>query len=444
MNILILYNSSQTYTNAVYEHLANFASYSEHRIFFAHCDETSHININLNLFDAVCIHFSIRLPFDQISSSLEQAFMAFRGLKFLFIQDEYDFTKRAWYWINKLGIQLVFTCVPFDGIETVYPKLEFPHTRFVSNLTGYVPELLPPVDSLTMPSERSLVIGYRGRPLPVRYGQLGIDKVRIGRTVKLYCDHNSIDSDISWSERDRIYGQAWYEFVASCRAMLGTESGSNVFDWDGDLQSKIVNYTKTHIQPTNREIYENVVRPMEINGLMNQVSPRIFEAIASRTVLVLYEGKYSSIIRPYEHFIPLKRDGSNLDEVFGLLNNDSFVDSMSESAFQDVIASGKYSYSLYSKMLDDELNTSLSLLDAFPAPLLFSKDASPSVITSFPIRTPLAALIPSPTTLVNTFLYAQNIKNLVRRLFVYSWLHLPKSAHLFLKPILLPYMKNFI
>lgn len=432
MNVLILYNSTQTFTNTVYEHLACFGVHSDHRVFYAHADATSDLNVDLGAFDAVGIHYSIRLPFDQVSPSVAHAFETFCGLKFLFIQDEYDFPKRAWHWIQKLGIQLVFTVVPEAGIETVYPKAEFPHTRFVTNLTGYVPETLPPTQALPPPSERTIVVGYRGRPIPIRYGQLGIEKVAIGQSVKSYCDEQGVSNDIAWSEQARIYGPKWYDFVVSCRSMLGSESGSNVFDWDGNLTKVIEQYCLEKPGATDEDIYRNVIRAREIDGLMNQVSPRVFEAIASRTILVLYEGNYSGVIRPGDHFIALKKDGSNLANVVRSLKNDAYVDAMADRAFQDVIVSGKYSYKTFVGMVDKEWERSLTALGCYPRPSAKFADRPLTPITTRPIRANPPQ--PSTDTIIHTVVGSLGARDLAKRSAIYLWWKLPESVRLILKP----------
>src|SRR3954465_7783587 len=116
MNILFLYNSTQTYTNTVFEQINSFARFSRHAAFFCHLDQFSTLELDLSRFDAVSIHYSVRLPFDQISESAAQTLRSYGGLKFLFIQDEYDHTYRTWHWINRLGIRLVFTAVPTVSI----------------------------------------------------------------------------------------------------------------------------------------------------------------------------------------------------------------------------------------------------------------------------------------------------------------------------------------
>lgn len=388
MNILVLYDETQTFTATVYEHLDSFTRWSGSRVFFAHHDARGNNTVDLHLFDAVVLHYSIRLPFDQISELMAQSLIAYSGLKAVFIQDEYDHTRRAWYWIKRLGIRLVFSSVPDQSMARIYPPAEFPGVRFVSNLTGYAPAALATVGRNVPPSQRPLKIGYRGRALPVRYGALGREKIEIGQLVRTYCEARGVAHDIEWHEANRLYGDKWYEFIASCRAVLGTESGSNVFDWDGSLESQIHAYKADHPRADERQIYEAIVAPKEMPGVMNQVSPRIFEAIACRTALVLFEGLYSGIVEPDVHFIPLRKDGSNLDDVMTRLRDGPAVDAMVERAFDDVLGSGRYSHESFMRMVATEIKLALALNPASALPPLIgsSIDAPALIMRSRPFR----------------------------------------------------------
>lgn len=432
MNILYLYNETQTYTNTVFEHVNAFQKYSAHNSFFCHQDQYSNFNVDLSRFDVVVIHYTVRLPYDQVAESTAKALEQYRGLKVLFIQDEYDHTQRAWYWIKRLGIQLVFTVVPPEGITHVYPPAEFPGVRFTSNLTGYVPEGLSVDAALAPPSKRDLIIGYRGRPLPLRYGQLGQEKIGIGQSVKSYCESRAIHSDIAWTEEARIYGPKWYEFMGSCRSMLGSESGSNVFDWDGALAKRIDQFRKENPSATDDAVYRAIVAPLERPGLMNQVSPRIFEAIVSRTVLVLFEGRYSDVVSAGIHFIPLRKDGSNLEEVFSQLQDGQLVDEMAERAYRDIIASGKYSYSKFVSMVDLQIEEAIEALGLRPnrkaSASLYYDQAKPTPITTSPVR---------------MILGGEPIANpLLKKLAYAAWARLPEGTRTKLKPSLKVLLKK--
>lgn len=358
MHILILYNATQTYTETVLEHLDAFSKYSRHEISYHHLAPGDRLSIDFNVFDSVVVHYTIRLPYDQLSSAAANSLADYDGMKLLFIQDEYDHTNRAKHWIKHLKFDLVFTVVPERSINKVYPKSEFSHTRFVTNLTGYVPHKIDTqFENLCPPSQRKLIIGYRGRPLPIRYGQLGIEKIAIGKNVKSYCKSHGLPCDIEWGEENRIYGERWYTFISSCRGMLGTESGSNVFDWNGTLGDEVTAYRKLHPFARSETVYHKVISRYEIPGLMNQASPRIFEMIAAGTAMVLFEGEYSGVIQPDRHYIPLKKDFSNLDAAFEKLLDDSWIDAMTTRARLEILEPGKYSYAEFITKFDTELDS---------------------------------------------------------------------------------------
>jgi hypothetical protein len=88
---------------------------------------------------------------------------------------------------------------------------------------------------------------------------------------------------------------------------------------------------------------------------MNQISPKIFEAIACRTALVLFEGRYSGVLEPGKHFLPLKKDFSNVDEVLAKLHDDTFLEALTERAYQDIIGSGRYTYQAFIGLVDAAL-----------------------------------------------------------------------------------------
>lgn len=432
MNILCLYDATQTFTNTLFEYLYSLGAFSAHRYFYAHADQSEYLKVDLKHFDGICIHYSVRLPFDHLSSSTVETISNFKGLKYLFIQDEYDHTLRAQYWIKVLGIQLVFTCVPPVEIEKIYPSAEFPATRFVSVLTGYIPITIDSARDFAPPSRRLTVIGYRTRNLPIRYGKLGIEKVKVGSMVKEYCIKNNVPCDIEWGEEKRLYGTSWNNFLYSCRSLLGSESGCNVFDWDGTLDQEVAEYRKLHPRATDNEIYADVIQPKEIEGLMNQISPKIFEAIASRTVLVLLEGRYSGLLTPGVHYIPLRKDGANLREVHAILENSNYIDQMAEKAYQDIILSGSYTYKEFVRLVDDKVDymfKNFIKLEDLPGSIRSTNldELKQSCLMTSPIRAN------APGERVWNFQYKNHILSIEISL-LWLWMKIPNVVKIFLRP----------
>lgn len=404
--ILCVYAATQTYTSTVFEHLEGFRKYSRSDWNFIDIGLFNNGTINLESFDAVVLHYSVRLPFGQVSDAAQKALRNFSGLKVLFIQDEYDYTDLTKRIISIVGFSLVFSVVPDHSLARIYPPTDFPRTRFVSNFTGYVPDgLTEKIRDSIAPSKRLVTVAYRGRPLPLRYGKLGHEKVEIGRQVKAYCLSQGVTCDIAWDESSRIYGDAWYRFIGSTKAMLGTESGSNVFDWDGTLERDISCYREANIGSSDDEIYNAVVAKRELDGLMNQLSPRIFEMAAAKTVMVLLEGAYSGVLKPHIHFVPLKKDFSNLDEVFVTLSNGEAIDAMADRVYKDIILSELYSYRRFVGMVDEAIQGELSRLGLTVQSERKSFSPVQSGITSAPLRArpPLPGLFANQSTTLTRF-----------------------------------------
>ncbi len=364
LNILVLYEPESVVVSTVKAHLDGFEKYSFHRIYYAPATIGSEVEINFNLFDVIIIHYSLRLtstgigphiPSDSITNGLEN----FPGLKILFIQDEYDRIKISWSWIKRLGIQTIYSSVPEKFWPQVYPKDELGQIELVHTLTGYVPEELEKL--AIKPTEfRKLLIAYRGRNLPFWYGDLGQEKEFIGVKMSEIARAKNLPVDIEWTEEKRIYGSDWYTFLSSAKVTLGTESGCNVFDFDGELSASIRDFMSKNPTTTYQTVRQTFLEVHEGKIGMNQISPKIFEAIALRTGLVLFEGTYSNIVQANIHYIPLKKDFSNIEEVLEKIQDDQYLKQMTERAYKDVIESGAYRYISFVKSVDLYLGKKLS------------------------------------------------------------------------------------
>mgnify|MGYP006419237871 FL=1 len=77
------------------------------------------------------------------------------------------------------------------------------------------------------------------------------------------CLEKNIPSNISCNEEERIYGPQWYHFINECKAMLGTESGSNIFDFDGSIQDKIHHFFKNNPPPHSKKYMKNFYKVLK-------------------------------------------------------------------------------------------------------------------------------------------------------------------------------------
>jgi len=364
LNVVLLFDPTLCHVGAVGEHLRAFERYSSHDVTFMPATNlwgvTSAIDgvesIDLSIFDAVIVHYSVHISEPHhLVENLADAVDQFYGLKVLFIQDEYKSVECARAWMDRLRFDIVYTCVPLDQVEDIYPAYRYPGTDFLPTLTGYVPEYYGIERFVTPLEARRVAIAYRGRELSGTYGQLRLEEYVIGTEIGRRSNAIGLQVDISCDEESRIYGDAWYELLGSARGTLGTESGSSVFDFDGSLSAKIRCLKERDLAISFNEIRESVLIEHDGKIRMNQILPKIFEAIRLRTALILFEGEYSGVVKPILHYFPLKKDFSNFEDIVSKLMDDDLVREMTDRAYEDVIASGKYSYKQFVTSVDEDL-----------------------------------------------------------------------------------------
>jgi len=316
--------------------------------------------LDFDEFDVVVIHYSVVLSDPLfLAPHFIDKLRRFRGVKIQFIQDDYRWVDRATAAARDAGINVLFTVAPEPAAGQLYDK-SLPGVRRVQTLTGYVPAVLGdrPLKPL---GQRTIDVSYRTRDQPFWLGRLSYEKAFIGKRFLELAPTFGLRCDIAWREHERIYGEQWIEFVSSSRATLGTESGASIADFDGSAELAVRAYLRTHPAAPFEEVHEAVLRPYEGNVVVNVISPRIFEATALGTALVMFPGQYSGIVTPGDHYIALEKDFSNLDDVVAQLRDDDVVAAMTGRAHDDLIKSGRWSYAAFvaefDRVVDEEAHT---------------------------------------------------------------------------------------
>lgn len=363
LKILLLCVLPRTTAATIRDHVDAFPRHSRHRVqvvqnltalygTFGGRLSTLPNSLDLGLYDVVVIHYSNYLPSDvHFEPSMRERLRKFAGLKVLFLQDEYrqiDVISDA---IRDLGIGVLFTCVPEREIEKVYPAGKFPGLVKVNNLTGYVPPGLPKRKVKPL-AERPLDVGYRTRQTPFWLGELGAEKWQIAPKFLEATAGEGLRCDISYREEDRLYGKHWIRFLGSSRSVLGTESGASVFDFTGELQLATEQYLASHPGATFEDVQQRFLKEHEGRIRLNQISPRCFEAAALRTAMVLYEGEYSGVLEPGRHYVPLRKDFSNIDEVVRTLRDTAGLQELVDRTYREIALNEKYSYRSFIEMFD--------------------------------------------------------------------------------------------
>jgi len=363
--------------STVTDHIDSFLNYSNNKILPLSFVRAIPSSLCLERFDSIIIHYSIAIGYlrdHYINCTSRSRIRKFNGLKIAFIQDEYRAVNSVLDSLRFMKIHLLFTCVPKAEIEMVYPTNKLPGVKKINTLTGFVPESLTQVDRSPI-QNRPIHVGYRSRKPPFWLGQLAFEKHEIASSFLAKTQGTGLRVDISCHEADRIYGKAWIRFVSSCKTMLGVESGSSVFDFRGKIQKKVESYMQKNPQASFKNVQEKFLKPHENKIRLNQISPRCFEAAALGTAMILYEGKYSGILKPGRHFISLKKDFSNITKVVKILKHDSFLQKIADQAFSEVACNPRYSYRNFIRKFDLIVKKEFKMRGLLKSPKPYSRQA---------------------------------------------------------------------
>ncbi|WP_218814793.1 hypothetical protein [Rickettsiella endosymbiont of Dermanyssus gallinae] len=311
--------------------------------------------LNLATFDAIGIHYSIKIYNEYyLCKQLKEKIKKYTGIKFVFLQDEYQHVNKTSACLADLKVDILFTLVDQENIELAYPYPELKPMKKVTVLTAYVPDSIKNISPLPL-SDRPLDIFYRSRIYPFSLGYLAQERVAIAHGVKERVSEYDLNCDISVNERDRIYGQAWINKMQSSRAVLGTESGASIWDFTGDIKKKTKYLLKKYPDMKFKVASKLLLSEHENKVPYAAISPRIFEAAALRTAMILFPGNYNGILKEELHYIALKKDFSNFSEVVNKLKNDDYIKVLTERTYTDLILAKEYSAKQLCHMVEKEL-----------------------------------------------------------------------------------------
>ena len=357
LRILILSNFVQYERNAnvIRDFLFSWKQYSAHEYYYVYNCHDLTAETSFSAYDAIIVFWDVYIIGKSILPIVADHIAQADALKILFLQDEYRDVQHYQAMAARLGINVICTCVAEADHARFYPQSSIPTLQACySVLTGYVPSYLetaPP--DLTTP--RPIEIGYRARDLPYELGDLGQEKTIIATRFQQISAQYGLASNISTLESARIYGADWVTFLRSSRLTLGTGSGASVIDFTGEIGRQVRAYRTRHPNATYAEVKQKFFADLDGKLVIDTISPRFFETTGCGNTLVLHEGPYAGILIPDRHYICVKKDYSNIDEVMAKIADHAYCRQLAQQAYDDLIASKQWNYETFIRWFDKML-----------------------------------------------------------------------------------------
>jgi hypothetical protein len=290
--------------------------------------------LHLGKFDAVVLLHSVFSNQQNLRGALFWAMAACRVPKIYFIGNEYKLMPEKMRFCRRLGISLLISQSNDERVMSLYRNALGCKVASVPN-TGFDESVFFPVVAM---KDRRIDLGYRAYDAPWYLGN--IEKMEIAEYFAKNAQALGLAVDISLDVADRFDSAGYAAFLNRCRGQIGTESGGDYFELTDVTRLKVFAYLTAHQDATWKQ-----VEALFFTGYGNSVPMRILsgrqvEAAACKTVQVLFEGRYNGYLQPDQHYIPLKADYSNIDDVMRKFRDDDFcrrvVDSAYEVALQEL------------------------------------------------------------------------------------------------------------
>jgi hypothetical protein len=356
LNILIVYVMNKYPMRAtLWDQLYCFRRYSDHNCFYLNLSVRragwylKTIKFDLIIFGTLFLANRMAAEWFEPALNKARALKSLNAVKVVFPQDEHAYTEPLSEFIREFDIDCVFSVAPESEWPLIYESTDRTKTKLFSVLTGYLDDqTIARVKLLGKDvKSRDIDLGYRTwRAIP-SLGRHGFLRQQIAELFQDQAPARGLITDISTRREDTLWGDAWYKFLLRCKYTMSVEGGASVLDRDGAIQRKTEAYLEQHPRATFAEVEEACFPGLDGKLHYAAISPRHLEACATRTCQILVEGKYNDVLVAGRHYIELKRDFSNLDQVLDAMRQDHLRHEINECAYREIVDSGRYTYRSY-------------------------------------------------------------------------------------------------
>lgn len=227
-----------------------------------------------------------------------------------FVENEYRLLADKVAFARALGADVLVSQL------TAEVAVPFYRQRFAGKILSLPAGLNPAVFRPTRPlRDRGIDVGTRSHVYPP--GPLGDARnALLRRLAEGGPPFRGLRVDISLDQSRRFTREEWAAFLNRCRATVASEAAARLGWEDGRGPA------------------------VEAGAL----SSRHFEAMGTKTALVLLEGAYEGLLRPDEHYLSVRRDLTNLPQVAAALVDRPRLEAMTDAALSLALDGNTYGH----------------------------------------------------------------------------------------------------
>ena len=285
------------------------------------------------------------------------------ALKIALPQDERYYSEQLCQWLESFNVDLVFSVLMHkpDAFKKVYGDYSGT-AKFFPCLTGYIDHHSLADPDFSHWKTRKYDLAYRAKTLPLWIGRGGQLKKQINDKLGECLADSGLVYDISADVRDTKLGGDWLKFLHDSKLIAGCEAGGSGFDKSGVITEYINARLSRGEQPTFDDIDMRFGNQWDGHDFF-VLGPRHLEAAATGTCQILVEGDYSGVLKQNRHYIPVKKDLSDLCEVISSLDWDE-AQQIAQQAHEDLVQSGQFTYRRFADHIHTIITGELSVAES--------------------------------------------------------------------------------
>ena len=279
------------------------------------------LEIKDNKYDLVIISDSFMVfrssPYWKVLTSRVSDLLRNAKRKALFLQDDYIRPDQTTSFARLNGITVYSV---FSHVHDLYASVGVESKPWLIGFADQDLNLM--LESMRIPWEaRTLDVGQRVLKTPLEYGSEGRRKAVVAERFGKEMSYRGFACDISTEEKDRFTGTDWFHFLANTRSTIGCQSGASLITNSPWMQVRASVIGTVYGEQSFESQLKRLLGQKHQETALLAPSPRIFEAASLGVLQILERSPISYGIEPWDHYVPLERDFSNIEVVSSFLRS---------------------------------------------------------------------------------------------------------------------------
>lgn len=253
----------------------------------------------------------------------------------VFIGNEYDLLDEKIGFMQRVKADRICSQLPIDAARYLYEGID--GSRILSMPHALNPDVYrPPAHE-----EREVDIGFVG---DIYWPFVGDEeRTHLIRHFEAHGTDYGLRCDIRAGQMVRLPREEWATFLRRTKGLIGAESGTYYLNDRGKLLTRARDYNlKENQKASFAEVFEKFYAGVTPAVSGKSVSSRHFEPIGAKCCQLLLEGDYNGTLTAGEHYIPIKRDLSNVTEAVRAFKDEGYRRRIADQAYEHVMANHTY------------------------------------------------------------------------------------------------------